>query len=341
MTTDRLTRGRLPTRLADAKKECVERFLSPGTARPAFSALAVSVRPEHNVVGVGVGTKVTGGQKTNRQVIRIYVARKLPREAVPPEHRLPERVGGVPTDVIETGRFRALPATVPLPQRRHRPVKPGCSVGFQFTGALAGSAMAGTFGAIVRAGGVNYVLSNNHVLANENALPIGSPIFQPGLLDSGNPSTDQIARLTRFIPLAPGSANRVDCAIAELLSTVTWRATFLPKVGKLKSAAPIAAAEDMRVMKVGRTTGYRIGTVVDVSADVNVEYDIGVVSFTDQMLIEGTPTRPFSASGDSGSLIVDRDTKRATGLLFAGSATHTIANHISDVLSQLGVTLVV
>ena len=59
-----------------------------------------------------------------------------------------------------------------------------------------------------------------------------------------------------------------------------------------------------------------------------------------------SPGRAFpdccaSISGDSGSLIVRRPGNRATGLLFAGSSTHTIANHIGDVLSALGVTLVV
>jgi hypothetical protein len=38
-------------------------------------------------------------------------------------------------------------------------------------------------------------------------------------------------------------------------------------------------------------------------------------------------------------LIVDRKTGRATGLLFAGSASHTIANHIEDVLAALQVSL--
>lgn len=44
--------------------------------------------------------------------------------------------------------------------------------------------------------------------------------------------------------------------------------------------------------------------------------------------------------GDSGSLIVDRKSKQAVALLFAGSATNTIANHIDDVLGALGVTIV-
>ena len=72
--------------------------------------------------------------------------------------------------------------------------------------------MAGTLGALVTGDGVLYILSNNHVLANENSLPIGTNIFQPGLLDSGNPANDAIATLAKFVPLEKDRPNqRFDC----------------------------------------------------------------------------------------------------------------------------------
>ena len=58
------------------------------------------------------------------------------------------------------------------------------------------------------------------------------------------------------------------------------------------------------------------------------------------MLIRGN-AGIFSAPGDSGSVIVDRATRRATALLFAGSSTYTVANPLPDVLAQLGVSMVV
>jgi hypothetical protein len=200
--------------------------------------------------------------------------------------------------------------------------------------------MAGTFGAVVTDGTLRFILSNNHVLADENNLPVGSPIFQPGLLDGGNPATDQIARLTRFVALQVAGPNAVDTAIAEVLKATLVRATPLPQVGRLTSAQPIAAAVNMKVHKHGRTTGYTRGEVFDTSADVQVEYDAGVLTFQNQILVRGTPGS-FSDAGDSGSLIVDRKSKRGTGLLFAGSGSYTIANHLSDVLAALGVTLVI
>jgi hypothetical protein len=92
-------------------------------------------------------------------------------------------------------------------------------------------------------------------------------------------------------------------------------------------------------MKSGRTTGFTTG-MISSFADVNVQYQNGcgsgkkfVVSYSDQIVIEGSG---FSAGGDSGSLIISNDgssCKQPVGLLFAGSSTTTIANPIADVIN--------
>jgi hypothetical protein len=191
----------------------------------------------------------------------------------------------------------------------------------------------------VEAGGKRFVLSNNHVLANENALPIGSTIFQPGLLDKNTPGSDAIAKLTKFVKLLVKKPNKVDCAIAEVLEDGLVDPAVMPRVGKLKSGKPVSAAEGMVVEKTGRTTGYTLGAIRDVSATVKVTYDLGTLTFADQIIIVGSKGA-FSDAGDSGSLIVEKRSKRPTALLFAGSDTHTIANHIEDVLDQLKVQIV-
>jgi hypothetical protein len=323
-----------------AKAAAVSRFLGSGKELSfgGLTALAASTRPKHNVVGVGIGPKVKRGKASTQRCIRFYVERKVPESAMPKAFVIPKKIKGVPTDVVETGRFYAL---APIARTRLRPAKGGCSVGFKFTGAKAGFVMAGTFGTLVAdKAGKRYILSNNHVLADENTLPLGSPIFQPGLLDNGNPAKDKIAKLSKFVKLKPSpTMNKVDAAIAALLKPTLAVRTILPKVGNLATPTPVPAAVGMRVHKHGRTTGYTRGRVTDVAADVNVTYDLGVVRFSDQMIIVGDGGTSFSDSGDSGSLIVDRSTKRATGLLFAGSDSHTIANHITDVLTALKIVL--
>ena len=195
--------------------------------------------------------------------------------------------------------------------------------------------MAGTFGAVVKDALGKYILSNNHVLADENALPLGSPIYQPGLLDGGVVATDQVARLTRFIALSAAGTNKVDAAIAKG-TTATILSRDILHIGA--PAGTAAAAIDMRVHKFGRTTSYTVGRVTSTATDVTVAYTAGNVFFEDQIIIVGDQGS-FSAGGDSGSLILERTTNKAVGLLFAGSSSHTIANHIDDVLAALNVTL--
>jgi hypothetical protein len=307
--------------------------LSKAAPKAEFAALAASTAHKENVVGVGIGPKIRGGKTMARTAIRIYVERKVAKGSISKADLLPAKINGVPTDVVQTGR---LYAQVPIAQQRLRPTKGGCSVGFQASGFV----MAGTLGCLVTDGSVRFILSNNHVLANENALAIGSPIFQPGLLDGGNVTKDQVAKLSKFVTIKPVPfPNKVDTAIAALKSNAVASPGILPKVGALGSTVPVAATVGMNVHKHGRTTGYTSGKIIDVAADVNIHYDFGVARFVNQIIIVA-PSGMFSDAGDSGSLIVRKAGNRATGLLFAGSASHTIANHIGDVLTELGVTLV-
>ena len=245
-------------------------------------------------------------------------------------------------DVRYVGRIRA--RATPWYQTKQRPLLIGCSVGFIANGFI----VAGTLGCFVKpkSGNTLYILSNNHVLADENRYPRGGNILQPGTLDFGNPTSDRVAKLTRFVRMVTGQPNLVDCAIARL------NASAVVDLHKLRGIGTLAGLRDGEldigdvVHKVGRTTGVRHGRVTAFELDgLEVEYDIGVVSFDDQIEIEGSGRRSFSDSGDSGSLIVDDD-HMAAALLFAGSDHGgqngkglTFANPIATVLSKLKVRL--
>jgi hypothetical protein len=327
------------TSLRAAKVSAARQLLQP-VQTTGFSALAASTSPEpsKNLVGVGIGEQISGGKHTGIMAVKFLVRIKYPDNQITDSDRLPREVDGHPVDVEQVGTFRRFmpPPAMPNPRTKIRPAQPGCSVGYQDPNNL--TIMAGTFGALVSKGAKRFILSNNHVLADENKLPLGSSIFQPGFLDAGNPPRNgPIARLTKFIPLVPGNAlNKVDCAIAELTNTnlATNSVLFIGKpTGKT------AGRIDMTVHKFGRTTGFTVGRITSLETDVSVSYEAGSVAFENQIIIVGLAAQPFSAAGDSGSLILERSTNKAVGLLFAGSSTHTIANHIQDVLSALGVTL--
>lgn len=246
-------------------------------------------------------------------------------------------------DVRYVGKIRAR-ASTPWYRSKQRPLLIGSSIGFKGQGFI----MAGTLGCFVRKGTspALYILSNNHVLADENRYPKGKPIFQPGELDGGNPATDAVAKLSAFVRLATGATCFVDCAIAMLNSGMAADVAKLKGIGTL--AGVISRDLDVGdiVHKVGRTTGVRHGKVTAVELDgVTVEYDMGVVSFDNQIEIEGSGTKSFSDAGDSGSLIVDGQLM-AAALLFAGGDHGgkngkglTYGNPIAAVLKALKVKL--
>lgn len=246
---------------------------------------------------------------------------------------------------VARSKVAATALALPWHQSRQRPLLIGCSVGhFEVT--------AGTLGCFVRRSNRRYLLSNNHVFANENDAVKGDRILQPGSVDGGRPPSDAIGELFAWIKLHKGAGNRVDAAIASLYEHDDVDLTRLRdiKSGRDARLSGVGAAfldAGTQVYKVGRTTGATKGRVTAFDIDnLVIEYDIGNVRFDGQIEIEAAEGRPFSAGGDSGSLIVDRD-MAAVGLLFAGGDTGgagglglTYANPIHAVLADLDVELV-
>jgi N-acetylmuramoyl-L-alanine amidase len=321
--------------LLQAKAEMRKRYLSamPATTFRARSA-ATSPDPNLNVVGIGIGEKVSDGSPTGQMGVKLLVRLKYAPGSVPADHQLPETIAGLPVDIEEVGTIRAL-ATFPNPRLSKTPAQPGSSIGFELSDP--NFLMAGTFGALVRdKQGRVCVLSNNHVLANEDQLASGASIFQTGLLDlPPGERKRMIATLDRFVPLAQ-TPRKVDAALAIPTdkSLVSNEVLYIgPPQGTMK------AAIDMVVHKFGRTTGYTVGRITSLATDITVGYERGDLLFEDQILIVGRNGTTFSDAGDSGSLIMERTGNRAVGLLFAGSSSHTIANHIDDVLGALDIDL--
>ena len=243
-------------------------------------------------------------------------------------------------DVRYIGRVHKLDAA--WFRGRRRPLQIGVSVGHV-------NISAGTLGAFVkpRVGGKTGILSNNHVLANENRGKVGDDIIQPGDYDTGSAPADRVAALAGFVRLQRNAPNGVDAAWASLRKGVEGKFDALRGLGKLKGVGDGVIDEGMEVAKLGRTTGLTRGKVTAFEVDdVAVEFDVGVLTFNGQIEIEGAEDDAFSAGGDSGSLIVGND-RRAVALLFAGGDQGgsngqglTYANPIHDVLDQLDLQLV-
>ncbi|MDQ3179508.1 MAG: serine protease [Acidobacteriota bacterium] len=339
--------------LMEAKQLLSARLLNTGLQGNAVATIfthSVSeavASAKNNVHAVGVGKKIVDGKVTETPAVRIYVAQKIDPSLLSQADQLPKTVDGIPTDIIESPPAfftPALPACTTKRQKRQRPMIGGISVAHK-------DVTAGTIAYFCRSVKPGddpakiYVLSNNHVLADVNKADIGDDIYQPGPLDGGTPPANKIAKFHRFVPinLDGQTSNKVDAAIAELLVGVASRRKIC-QIGKIIGIKQ--AEEDMEVRKHGRTTGFTEGIVTDESIDALVGMDHNnpniVARFTNQMRIDRIDPHPtFGEGGDSGSLVVHRETGEAVGLYFAGppSGIYGLANYIGDVITELEIQL--
>jgi hypothetical protein len=240
-------------------------------------------------------------------------------------------------------------------------VKLGTSGG-NVNDTATGVCCSGTLGSLVTLSGTQYILSNNHVLARSDAGVAasggaGDAITQPGLIDTNcnTTGTQTVANLSQFYNLENGPVPKIDAALAQvvtgkvdsvgnILLLGSTQTNGVPDPGTAAQGAGITPSQAIApphnglVAKSGRTTGLTCSTVLAMNVASSVDYyhqcgDTTVaftVNYTDLVSVAGGD---FSASGDSGSLIVTQDTAEAVALLFAGSDTDSVGNPVGDVLA--------
>lgn len=344
----------------DIKRMLSRRYLfgnggpSGGSGAASWSMAAAQAAKTGSVHAVGIGRKVVAGRPDGATAVKLYVDRKQPVANLDPAMRLPGEIDGIPTDVIASPRAALCPLQPQPPQpcsvqrQKHlRPLIAGTSIGH--AGDIAGT--LAYFCRSTRAGDDPqrvYVLSNKHVLSPINSGRPGSAIYQPGSLDRGT-GPDKIAELTRYVPLnLSGGMSHIDAAIAELLEDIAWRSE-LCSIGAINGT--MNGKDTMPVRLHGRTTGYVEGHIADESLDALVQVTNGMKSCVTlfQNLLRIEPDAGYSAiapKGNSGSLIVDRDSPAAVGLLFAGGGengsdgTCGLAHPIDRVLTTLEIAFV-
>lgn len=308
--------------------------LPPGLAR-AWEVQQVHERSlfaREGVVAVGLAENAAG-----RSVIRIFTSRRGIAG-------LPVRLEDQDVEVVVTGRFIAgelaaeAAGTGAPTDRWPRPVPIGVSIGHQ-------DVTAGTLGCqVYQSSGCHvydYILSNNHVLANKNLGLPGEPILQPGPVDGGVLPADGIAGLTQYEPIifTTTASNIMDAAIAYTSGANVGRGTPADGYGLPRTTA-VTAVPNLQVRKYGRTSRNTTGSVIAVGATINVDYSTGTARFIDQIIVSGDNSTPFSSAGDSGSLVVVAngvDARRPVGLIFAGAGTVSAVNPIGPILSRFGV----
>jgi hypothetical protein len=306
-----------------------------------------------HVIGLDVGYRIKNGKTTDERVVIVYVSRKVERSDLAEGHVIPKtlKIGNqrVPVDVVEGAIDQPCLFTL-----RSRPLRGGSSIG------PVHLRLTGTGGVCVTLNdGNTYILTNNHVIADINRAPIGTGVVQPSVPDGGTALNDTVAALFDFVPLDFGTTtvtlfgvtftlpnpNYVDAAIAQVTNRyndgnreVHWVGYPQPLRRGGWNLFEKLALLGRRVCKMGRTTEFTIGKVVSVSYDHWVgPYANGLNAwFKNQVRIEGE-NGPFARGGDSGSLVVDFETRRPIGLLFSIRGDSANANPIHEVLGRLNI----
>jgi len=287
------------------------------TARVIMKRRDAQIMKSPNVVGVAMKPDENGDWG-----IYVFVKEMLN------SHRWFERVEleGMTIKVLESGEFEANQYRL----QGHRPAPGGISIGHF-------AISAGTLGGIVYIGGLRYILSNNHVLANMNFASIGDPIYQPGPYDGGGPS-DQIGTLHSYETIIfndPSNPNYVDAALCVPDDQVDVN-NYIYEYGYYSGVNNAYVGQDLT--KSGRTTGVTLGYVDYFTGLISIFYGPGYTGyFDDQIIVQGSGM-DWGSPGDSGSLVVDPATMEAIGIHFAGAAWLGVVNRAPMVQAALGFT---
>jgi len=79
---------------------------------------------KENVIGVGVGMKQVGFDRTKKPSVIVFVEKKVEKNNLSRSQVIPQEIDGVLTDVIEIGKVRLLDGRTD----KARPAHPGMSI---------------------------------------------------------------------------------------------------------------------------------------------------------------------------------------------------------------------
>ncbi len=281
---------------------------------------AARMLKQRGIHGVGVGFREPSKPHKGAAVI-VYAdaistaAGKRKRgKGKPKAISLPAKLKSeIPVRIVRSTKFHKNSLTPSRFRRRIRPLIAGYSVGTTSVSGTAGLIVSEKKRPLSR-----YILSNNHVLVNENSKR-PSVTLQPGGADGGTIPRDNIGRIDRFVKLHKKRPNFLDAAISK-----PFRRNLLSPTYAVYGNVP-GFVRSYRIgdkfKKVGRTTGVVTGTVESIHTDIQVNYgdygNLGTITFKNQSVIRGK--RPVSLSGDSGSVWLTRRGNMAAAVNFAGS----------------------
>ncbi|KEI15884.1 hypothetical protein Z959_11515 [Clostridium novyi B str. ATCC 27606] len=281
-----------------------------------------------NVVGIGCGYKIKNGFYTNQLCIQVFVSRKLPSNELNTNDLIPALYKGILTDIKETGGFTAYSLT-----QKIRPTPGGYIIANEYN-----TNYSGTLGCLVTDNKDLFVLSNNHVLARMNQIQLNTKIIQPSNEFGGDPKTDIIATLIRYIKIRFIETynmpfNYTDCGIAKIID----KSLVSPEIALVGIPKGVSNPKlNQPIKKVGAISELTTGVITSIHNTMTVNYqDIKKSAIFKEQIF----TSFMAEHGDSGAILLDQN-NNVIGLLMSGSKNTSVFNPIDTVLKQLNVNLV-
>lgn len=259
------------------------------------------------VLGCGLGFRVRKGERLGTPCLTVLVARKVPKEAIPPGGLVPRTVQDrgrrLATDVVELGEVR-------------RQVAGGDSIG---PDPLWERGTLGVFARDSRQGDV-VALTAMHItpFTDFPAQGVSGPAF-----DSPVPGP-------RFGALRAGTMTEIDAAKIALDAPPASPATVLPGIGRVHGWRPLTYPGDQSttVRMFGATSGFQTGTISNPATNL-----------PSQNLDAAILVEIQTQDGDSGSALVDTENLLLGFLVGRGSSELNglaVFTPASLVLARLG-----
>ena len=298
------------------------------------------------VHAVGVGAKLTAGERTPATSIRVYVTQKRPLAEIPEVERVPPEIEGVKTDVVEwpiptLQVVRGISVSIPSPEDsgEQRPLRGGTQI------TRNGSFGAGTLGCfcdVTGDGSRIIALTAFHVVAKSSTdNPNRELVGQPSGCNSSSATCDDI-----FGQVLDGQYDEdVDVALIQINGGMQYLAEMQ---NSSPSPSPIVVhgigphpAKNDPVTKRGATTELTGGFVDDVSIDGKTGAGTPLArSYKRAIRIManlGASPGPsdFTRPGDSGSAYLNA-ANQVVAIHFAGTAGtgHSIGTPIETIVNK-------
>jgi hypothetical protein len=273
-----------------------------------------------NIVGLGIGPKISGGRETGDTAVLVFVERKLDRlsgDHFPVPSTVPlERLGAdgelstldVPTDVQQVGVNE-----VEVLNQRVRPVPGGYQINAENLGGT------GTLGVNIDWAGRYRAMTNNHVIAKNGNL--GAAVYQP---DKANDNA--IGTVDGYTPV---TTYRSDTQPNPLYMTqdLAW-AYVTTRVGSPdihligRPTGMRAPVPGERIKLIGKQTGrVQQATITDITTKLVVKWapttDKPWAYFERLVRLDGV----YTQAGDSGSAYVATSDMKVVALHVGGNTS--------------------